>query len=69
MKDKINNYEITGILAIVQTYEMDFENSRICYKEAFVRMDPIVGSKATRVSLLLLLFFATQQIGHHLRAC
>ena len=66
MKDKVNNYEMTGVLAIVQTYEMNMENLRICYKEAFVRMDPGVGSNATRVSLLLVLFLATQQTGHYL---
>lgn len=32
---------MTRILAIVQTYEMNIENLKMYYQEAFVRMDPI----------------------------
>lgn len=43
-------------LAIVQTYEMNIQNLKMCHKEAFVRTDPVADSDASRVILLLNLF-------------
>lgn len=57
-------------LAIVQTGEMNIQNLKMCHKETFVRMDPVADSTASRVFLLLFIgSLATQQHGHHLRAC
>lgn len=44
---------MTGILAIVQTYEINIENLRICYKEAFVRRDPVAGTNGKFVAYLV----------------
>lgn len=41
------------ILATVQTYKMDIETLKMCYKEAFVRMDPVADSNAFRLNVLL----------------
>lgn len=44
---------MTGILAIVQTYEINIENLRICYKEAFVKRDPVAGTNGKFVAYLV----------------
>lgn len=34
-------------LAIVQTYEMNIQNLKVCHEEAFVRTDPVADSNAS----------------------